>query len=513
MPKKKDGSDGFDGLNEWASKQLPKMEPTFMPAGQPLFRSYYIRNNKGKGNQKNLRCFPRCSNERHMPTGFCGEPLRVRFPCLSSSGKLRAYGHFKAAPTPVQMRVGDLVDPKKEFSDLQTASNPIGSWWECMCVERQENTVIFELNSDRRGWHYGYVSNRFADMAHSFVVYLTEESQYGHTCISIVHSTNFKLVSQRRAKCRPQPPVPVPNISALQPQGTPNDWVQHLQGLAKLPQNRGKKIRDQIRMAYEMCPDEQHKQALAHSISKGVYKANACGKTIQLASDVLKAAQIQMANKPMTAAPCKILSCRTSAEVPLLSDFQSLDGFGVGPSSLEPRPVASEGTQLEDDLSSGDLSLVFDQVLEDDLSSGDVSSMFDEEAFGDIFNLPEPFLESPLESGMLPEAAVSAYRQDWDCHSRSDYARDGRPRKCARQERHLRVGDMEMVDDGMKTSQRIKAIATVHMACRAGDLSTDSEEEQEEQEQQQKQEQERGGKEQVQEQDYGDDAEGVGGEI
>ena len=42
-----------------------------------MFMTQYQRNNKAKA-KKNLRCFPACRHEGHVPAGFCGRAIRVK---------------------------------------------------------------------------------------------------------------------------------------------------------------------------------------------------------------------------------------------------------------------------------------------------------------------------------------------------------------------------------------------------------------------------------------------------
>jgi hypothetical protein len=68
---------------------------------------------------------------------------------------MHVYGHFKSASAPASMKVGDVIEPTLLFSDRKSATNSTGAWWEGVCIDKQETEVIFEINSDLRGWHYG----------------------------------------------------------------------------------------------------------------------------------------------------------------------------------------------------------------------------------------------------------------------------------------------------------------------------------------------------------------------
>jgi hypothetical protein len=66
-------------------------------------------------------------------------------------------------------------------------------------------TASFEFNAEKKGWHYGFNSNRFSHEQHSFVVYFFLELCGVHTCIGCVESSGFRVFSQRRARSESTP--------------------------------------------------------------------------------------------------------------------------------------------------------------------------------------------------------------------------------------------------------------------------------------------------------------------
>jgi hypothetical protein len=60
-------------------------------------------------------------------------------------------------------------------------------------------SAAFEFNSEKKGWHYGFNSNRFSDEEHNFVVYFFQEVWGQYKCVGIVESDPFRVYSQRRA--------------------------------------------------------------------------------------------------------------------------------------------------------------------------------------------------------------------------------------------------------------------------------------------------------------------------
>ena len=71
------------------------------------FSSNYSRNNKSRG-QKNLRCFPSCSESGHCNTGFCGRAVVVETQC------------YVGSPSEESMLIafGDIVPKSEEIADI-----------------------------------------------------------------------------------------------------------------------------------------------------------------------------------------------------------------------------------------------------------------------------------------------------------------------------------------------------------------------------------------------------------
>jgi hypothetical protein len=63
------------------------------------------------------------------------------------------------------------------------------------------NTLQVAFNSERNGWHYGWVSTPQTNSSlHSFRVYIFQRRGTLATCIAINNSTPFTLISRRRAR-------------------------------------------------------------------------------------------------------------------------------------------------------------------------------------------------------------------------------------------------------------------------------------------------------------------------
>lgn len=225
-----------------------------------VFRPLYQRNNK-RGGLKNLRCFPSCSAE-HRVRGFCGRSVVVSFrnenpnsnalstpstsppnspPTTPSSddsysvprnvtltnaaglvfnllsnnsfeGKnIRAFAEFEEVP------VGDFVEapfdskkymvgpvPASWFEErVRTKEASIKPLMEGKIVKTKECTIVFEFNHERRGWHYGWVSNKHVcETKHRLVCRLFEENPLDGSLsmISACGSPEFVLFCRRRRR-------------------------------------------------------------------------------------------------------------------------------------------------------------------------------------------------------------------------------------------------------------------------------------------------------------------------
>jgi hypothetical protein len=191
---------------------------SFVPSGpaqhDDLFRKVYFRNNKGKrqGGQKNLRCFPQCGGQfgQHANHGFCGLPMRVKCHYNYNNANLCCFGRFHSsnfdAKIDLVCSVGDIIDKEILLGDLRTSQNPLAQWWPGVVMAPNPGTkandlgsCVFEFNSEKKGWHYGFNSNRFSDQVHSFLVYFFAVNDGKCTCVHVLESDRFNIQSQRRA--------------------------------------------------------------------------------------------------------------------------------------------------------------------------------------------------------------------------------------------------------------------------------------------------------------------------
>eukprot|EP00924_Labyrinthula_sp_SR-Ha-C_P013001 augustus_masked-scaffold_12-processed-gene-6.49-mRNA-1 protein AED:0.45 eAED:0.45 QI:0/-1/0/1/-1/1/1/0/518 len=178
------------------------------------FSTRYQRNNKKKG-LKNLRCFPSCGF-RHKERGFCGSSVLIqasfseqikssRYLCVAEFGSFVAEGKKKTTLktwSNTALVVECLISRKNIEEQTRDAKDPTKPLMQGVLLNEESNTLHFEVNKARRGWHYGWQSNKHTcDTKHSFVVYLLEEtSRDMFRVVSVLESSKFLLFCRRRRR-------------------------------------------------------------------------------------------------------------------------------------------------------------------------------------------------------------------------------------------------------------------------------------------------------------------------
>lgn len=174
-----------------------------------VFRSKYQRNNK-RGGLKNLRCFPTCG-DTHKARGFCGRPIRVTVSAKESEGafdasKLLCVGEFAQADARGRFTVGKHVAAAVVKQLQRTPATPFKP---LIFGERVEGAspVCFEFNKKRKGWHYGWSSNKHScNTEHCFRVYALEQVGIEtFSVVGIVSSPPFVLYCRRRRRFHIEP--------------------------------------------------------------------------------------------------------------------------------------------------------------------------------------------------------------------------------------------------------------------------------------------------------------------
>ncbi|OQS00656.1 hypothetical protein ACHHYP_02883 [Achlya hypogyna] len=187
------------GVNSSARRMMSFDEDT-------VIRRCYQRNNR-KGGQKNLRCFPNCCAGVHASTGYCGGPIVVHLthPSLPATGADDYLLVAEFCPvvngTPEgSLRDGDVWPLSKAVAMAEKEKNPLLPLFQGAPMEGTPQSYCF--NASKKGWHYGFVSNKHvSEMHHVLMVYLLEKR--GTSDVAVVDtlvSISFSIYCRRRAK-------------------------------------------------------------------------------------------------------------------------------------------------------------------------------------------------------------------------------------------------------------------------------------------------------------------------
>ncbi|CAK8998408.1 X-ray repair cross-complementing protein 5 (ATP-dependent DNA helicase 2 subunit ku80), partial [Durusdinium trenchii] len=183
-----------------------------------IFKSRYQRNNK-RGGLKNLRCFPSCGF-RHKERGFCGRSVEVevRHPAGVHTENFMCWAEFVKKGDPQPYTVGQTVLRRKMETQERTKDDPVlplvrGDRLGDKCTD---TISAFEFNKERRGWHYGWASNKHTCNAeHVLQCYVFETNLRNPSelvCRAIFQSPSFMLFCRRRRRftIAPSAPAAVP---------------------------------------------------------------------------------------------------------------------------------------------------------------------------------------------------------------------------------------------------------------------------------------------------------------
>lgn len=177
------------------------------------WKQEYQRNNRN-GGMKNIRCFPNCGT-RHCSSGFCGKSLVMTLRTtyreqtvlaaaeISLSASPNSLGRSKKTKKLTKVIVGSVISYQEYQSRLRTRDDPFRDWWTGDILASKENGVereiSFEFNRAKRGWHYGWVANKYISnsqhivKAYIFVPVATNLLK----CVHISYSPKFRLYSRK----------------------------------------------------------------------------------------------------------------------------------------------------------------------------------------------------------------------------------------------------------------------------------------------------------------------------
>jgi hypothetical protein len=172
------------------------------------FKDAYLRNNR-RGGQKNLRCFPECSERGHRCSGFCGRAVQVRFPSEQGGGENQCSYCFVEGKELVSL--AEFVTLGKEGTDIFVGSTfpvdhfemdtrckkaPLRRFVRGIPDEKKKNIFSYKPSC----WHYSWRSNKHAtDTLHFLrvVTFEVDRSTSTMTCVSSIDTTKFTLFSSK----------------------------------------------------------------------------------------------------------------------------------------------------------------------------------------------------------------------------------------------------------------------------------------------------------------------------
>eukprot|EP00924_Labyrinthula_sp_SR-Ha-C_P004541 snap_masked-scaffold_1-processed-gene-3.25-mRNA-1 protein AED:1.00 eAED:1.00 QI:0/-1/0/0/-1/1/1/0/777 len=205
----------------------------------------YQRNNRN-GGLKNIRCFPYCG-DKHYSSGFCGMSLMLKLSIQSKENifnspmsvqssvsqiptlpRFLVIAHIslenaaKMAPRDQGLdkeddrvlHIGQVISRSYLESRLRTKDKPFHDFWPGDIKTSQhfsrgnnDSVLVYEFNREKRGWHYGWTSNKYISRSNHVVrAYVLKQVQDQHNAawqgqlFKVVHvemSKPFKLYSRK----------------------------------------------------------------------------------------------------------------------------------------------------------------------------------------------------------------------------------------------------------------------------------------------------------------------------
>lgn len=156
------------------------------------FQPSYQRNNKDSG-QKNLRCFPGCCPKGHVARGYCGCAVSVG----AATEDRMAWTMFALEGSQLEVKVGDelsLLFASK--TKTRTRKSPGLPWIKGDSVEGG-----FNFNSERLGWHYGWISNvHTSGVSHVLRCAIFQRKGDVMICVDVTESPAFQVYCSRRKR-------------------------------------------------------------------------------------------------------------------------------------------------------------------------------------------------------------------------------------------------------------------------------------------------------------------------
>ncbi len=119
--------------------------------------------------------------------GFCGDAIRVQVDGCEANEYLVVLGSFNIKASGLKSDV--FCQPKYTFPNIlpksvlgadadkyvNSAKHPVNPWYVGRECPREGNSLFFEFNSERKGWHYGWFSTKTTkDHIHCFDIAVSD---------------------------------------------------------------------------------------------------------------------------------------------------------------------------------------------------------------------------------------------------------------------------------------------------------------------------------------------------
>lgn len=216
-----------------------------------VWKPAYQRNNKSNG-QKNLRCFPECTEGKGHRVLFCGRSIKIDYFAedayadqdialcqLAIDAEQTTRKQILNLPTKVMLPyvLNQVIEGRELGRLLRTRTNPMGELMpgtSCDCASPE--SVGFEFNAELRGWHYSFVGNKGTrSIQHALYAYILRRTDACHEnhvveqmdqhppiydceykVIAAVRSPSWTISCRRRNKSRDAelPPTTTKLVSA-----------------------------------------------------------------------------------------------------------------------------------------------------------------------------------------------------------------------------------------------------------------------------------------------------------
>jgi hypothetical protein len=174
------------------------------------FKDAYLRNNR-RGGQKNLRCFPECSEKGHRCSGFCGRAVEVAIftkascsDCTLTSSveetELLSLAEFvTVGKEPSDIAVGRTYPVDAYEADTRCKKSPLRRFVRGIKEEGKPGNNVFHYKPSC--WHYSWRSNKHATDTQHFLRVVTfafnKNDRSTMTCVSSIDTTKFTLFSSK----------------------------------------------------------------------------------------------------------------------------------------------------------------------------------------------------------------------------------------------------------------------------------------------------------------------------